>query len=523
MGAARTGVMAVSALLLLGAIAAASAPVASPSPAAACPSTSSATYAGSASSKQAGQLSVTLVLSCSNGRYGGSFTTPVGAFKITGGTLKGATLTLQFAGGGAEGTLEGTVASGRFSGSFLFGSDSGSFTLQQTAEHAPPAVPTLDVSSAAWHEDLHYLARELPALHPDPYRFVSASAFGSEVIGVDRTLVRANGDQAYFGLDRIANSIGDAHTYVELPPSDANLPLDIERFGDEYRVVDVTAADARAAGARVLSIDGMPIDAVRKKLMAITPSAETEPLRESRVDGFMTVGMLLHGAGIARSRDLVTYGLRRGASVFEVAVQAVASDQGVHYVYAWHAPPLYARSPNVGFWFISLPAHHAVYCRFRTYQNLAKNALALLRLVREVRPEKLVIDMRGNGGGSYTDGLNDLILPIAAMPSVNRTGHLFILIDQDTFSAAMANAAQFRYDTRALLVGQTIGEVPNSFQEPRQFVLPNTGLVVRYSSKYYAFVPSGPNAVIPDHLAIATWKQFSAGEDPALAWALGWR
>jgi hypothetical protein len=97
-----------------------------------------------------------------------------------------------------------------------------------------------------------------------------------------------------------------------------------------------------------------------------------------------------------------------------------------------------------------------------------------------------------------------------------------VLVDQDTFSAAMANAAQFRYDTRALLVGQAIGERPNSYQEPRQFVLPNTGLVVRYSTKYYAFVPSGPNEVLPDHLSTPTWKQFSAGDDPALTWALDW-
>jgi hypothetical protein len=30
-------------------------------------------------------------------------------------------------------------------------------------------------------------------------------------------------------------------------------------------------------------------------------------------------------------------------------------------------------------------------------------------------------------------------------------------------------------------VGQSIGERPNSYQEPRQFILPNSHLVVRYS------------------------------------------
>lgn len=495
----------------------------SPSPTSACPSSS--TYTGSASSKQAGQFALTLTLTCSSGRYGGSFVTslPGGSFTITGGTLDGSVLTLQFTGEGATGAVTGTLSNDSFSGTFSLGIDSGPFALRRTGGKAPPAIPTLDVSSAAWHDDLAYLARELPLLHPKPYAFISRSAFDAEVARIDRELPHADGDEAYFDLDRIATSIGDAHTYIEFPPDNANLPIDIERFGSEYRVIDAAAVNARAVGAQVLAIDGISIATVRKKLLAITPSSETMLLRESRVEGFMTTGMALHGAGITDSRDSAAYALQRhGSKPFIVVVHAVAANQNVHYVYAWRKPPLYASRPGIGFWFVSLPASHMVYCRFQSYEHLAQNSLALLRFVQKVRPAKLVIDMRGNGGGSYTDGLNDLILPIAAMPNVNHIGRLFVLIDQDTFSAAMANAAQFRYRTHALLVGQVIGERPNSYQEPRQFVLPNTGLVVRYSTRYYAFVPSGPNEVIPDHLAVPTWAQFTAADDPALAWALSW-
>jgi hypothetical protein len=34
--------------------------------------------------------------------------------------------------------------------------------------------------------------------------------------------------------------------------------------------------------------------------------------------------------------------------------------------------------------------------------------------------------------------------------------------------------------TNAILVGESIGERPNTFQEPREFTLPNSRLVVRY-------------------------------------------
>jgi hypothetical protein len=84
----------------------------------------------------------------------------------------------------------------------------------------------------------------------------------------------------------------------------------------------------------------------------------------------------------------------------------------------------------------------------------------------------------------------------------------------------MNNAAQFQDETRALLVGETIGEKPNSYQEPRQFTLPNAHLAVRYSTLWYAFRKSGPNLVAPDKEIIPTWADAKAGRDPVLDWVL---
>lgn len=135
-------------------------------------------------------------------------------------------------------------------------------------------------------------------------------------------------------------------------------------------------------------------------------------------------------------------------------------------------------------------------------------------------PDKVVIDLRLNGGGDYKVGLENLIDPIARMPEINRKGHLFVLIGTGTFSAAISNAAQFRTRTNALLVGQPIGERPNSNQEVNEVRLPNSHLLLRYSTQHYTFAPDGPNVIIPDKAIAPTWAQFKAGEDPVLAWVL---
>src|SRR5262249_7879165 len=103
---------------------------------------------------------------------------------------------------------------------------------------------------------------------------------------------------------------------------------------------------------------------------------------------------------------------------------------------------------------------------------------------------------------------------------LNRKGHLFVLVGPLTFSAAMNNAAQFQDETEAILVGQTIGEKPNSYQEPRQFRLPNSHLVMRVSTLYYAFRKTGPKATKPDKEIIRTWDDLKAGRGPALDWAM---
>jgi hypothetical protein len=98
--------------------------------------------------------------------------------------------------------------------------------------------------------------------------------------------------------------------------------------------------------------------------------------------------------------------------------------------------------------------------------------------------------------------------------------HLFVLIGPNTFSAAMSNSAHFRYQTAAILVGQPIGEKPNSYQESRQMTLPNSHLVVRYSVRFYKFVKNGENVIRPDQEIVPTWADYKAGRDPVLDWVL---
>jgi hypothetical protein len=95
-----------------------------------------------------------------------------------------------------------------------------------------------------------------------------------------------------------------------------------------------------------------------------------------------------------------------------------------------------------------------------------------------------------------------------------------VLIGPRTFSAAMANAAHFRKRTKAILGGQPVGEKPNSYQEAREMVLPNSRWIARYSVKFYRFVNGGENSLLPDQEVAESWADFEAGRDPVMEWVL---
>jgi hypothetical protein len=277
----------------------------------------------------------------------------------------------------------------------------------------------------------------------------------------------------------------------------------------------------KALGARVLRIHDTPIACARELLLTLTPQDETSFLAQARAETFLTLGIVLHGYGIVPDRRIAKLALADEAGrEFIVEARAIAPKERIKWVPVFKEPPLFRQRPGETCWYTYLPEARTVYCVFRGYNGLSKHSAGLFKLVKEQHPSKLVIDMRENRGGDYTLGLRYLVRPVRELPSINQKGHLYVLIGPQTFSAAMANAAHFRTQTAALLIGQPIGEKPNSYQESRRTKLPNSQLTLCYSIRLYRFVEGGENLIRPDREIIPSWTEFKDGRDPVLEWVL---
>jgi hypothetical protein len=391
-----------------------------------------------------------------------------------------------------------------------------SFTAGATIMPTQLAIP-----AAAWRADLEVILSELPKRHPNAFHAVSRQAFVAAIQDLEAHAEQQGPDARFVSLSRLISRIGDAHTSIVSPADRGYFPLEIQSFGNDFRVTRTAPGFERALGARVLSIDGIPVRSALSEALELTPVEETPGLRRALASNYLTVGLILHGLGITTEHARARYELQHdGGESFLLQVSGSPARDETGWVRPYTHPMLADEYPALPFWCAQVTAARAVYCDFRGYEGLGQRVPALFQLLHTVKPERLVIDLRSNGGGDYTLGQQQLIEPLRRLPDINRDGHLYVLVGPDTFSAAMDNAAQFRTMTAAVLVGDTIGEKPNSYQEPRELTLPNSHLVLRYSTRWYSFLACGRNQIDPDVHIVPTWHEYSIGVDPVLEYAL---
>jgi hypothetical protein len=383
--------------------------------------------------------------------------------------------------------------------------------------------PKTALSKEQWREDLRYFARELQKRHKNLFHTVSKEEFTRMVAELDQAIPTLADHQIIVRMVEITAKVGDAHTYVHLPSTFKRYPLVPYWFGNELRVVRTTKEYKDALGAKIVKIGGFSMEDVKRRLLSVISQNENEWFVLNDSQYYLARPEVLHTLGIVpeANRAAFTFENEKGKQ-FTLDIRPVVPDANFNslLVGAAKEEPLYRQRPNEQFWFTYLPDSQTVYVNFKSYDSLGENAKKLFQTVDANPTKKLVIDMRQNGGGDYTKGREYLISAVKRRPAINQKGRLFVAVGRRTFSAAMNNAVDFRKQTNSILVGEPIGEKPNSYQEKDEMKLPNSDIVVSYSTRYYKFLDEDVPAVIPDKLIPPEWESYKAGRDPVMEWIL---
>ena len=446
----------------------------------------------------------------------GTITIPGSSFEL--GDAQGTgTVVARFRGAGGSGAITLRTDGDLLTGEFELEGQPGTIAAQRTHHDAAaflgPPEQRMDLAERQWLDDLDRLIDILEREHAAPFHRVSAERFEHEAGQVRAAIPALDAVSIALEFRRLGALIGDAHTSVDLPHARPRLPIDLYWFEDGLRVVGLPAQHRDLLGARLIAVDEVPAAAIEQRLRAYIAQGETEWHYRARMPDLAKDPDVLRAIGLGAAPSF-SFTLETGGRQAHVVLSAGEADEPPAQA---NLNPFWERNPGQGFWH-ELLADGSVYVNWRSYDGLAEQSADLMRRLDTKHPRRLIVDLRDNDGGDYNVG-RAFVESIRSRPWLNRSGVLYVLIGRKTFSAAMTNAIDFRQKTEAVLVGEPAGAAPNNWQEVRHFHLPNSGLRVGVSTRYYAFLPGSPE-VRPDHLVPPAPDDWTREHDAGLRFVL---
>ena len=387
-------------------------------------------------------------------------------------------------------------------------------------------APRLDAQR--WQEDLDHLADGLRRVHVNAFHTVSEAAFDGVVRALHGRIPSLADHEVIVALARLVAQIGDGHTALRLTDVDGfrRLPLALDQFSDGLFVRAVSGEHATAAGARLLAIEGTPVDDAS---MAMRPliARDNEMGVAATAPTLLTIPEVLHARGLVAQPERATFTVQtRDGEPTSLTLDALPtlpppSDMVDARDIANGATPLWLRRPAEN-WFERLPDANTLYLAYNTVRDAADEPLQRLfnrifALIAEAEVDRLIIDLRHNHGGN--NALNQpLVHGLIRCDRVNRWGGLFALIGRHTFSAAMNLAVDLERHTRVLFAGEPTGASPNHYGENGAVVLPHSGLHISVSTLWWqSSHPLDDRPwITPDIPARLGSSDYAANLDPAL-------
>ena len=408
---------------------------------------------------------------------------------------------------------------------------------------ASPATPNPAVTNTAnavatasrqnrWKEDLEYFARELSAKHVQFDKIVSPEKFEREVRRIERAVPELTDSEIVLRLMRHTASLNVAHTRVSWPSGPLQFrqyPVAFCWFSDGLAITAATPEHREVVGARVLRMGGRSPKQVQKAVAAFIPHENSAGLLgEGPV--FMRAAELLQYLKIAEADGQLRLQLEQtNGRRLALQVAPAAEDTLTKWISLWDAFATPRRFPAKStadyYWFQLLPETRTLYVQYNNCANAPGNSFAsfarnLFACADTQAVQRIVVDLRGIGGGDSTVA-EPLLAGLKARPALSAIGNLYVLIGRNTCSSGMWAAVLLRQRFGARLVGEPTSGKPNSYGDFRIMYLSNSGLEIRYSTKWFQLLSSNaPASLEPDLRAPQSLKDCLAGRDPALEAAL---
>ncbi|MFZ2053888.1 MAG: hypothetical protein WAU81_06785 [Candidatus Aminicenantales bacterium] len=386
-------------------------------------------------------------------------------------------------------------------------------------QEAPAAA---ELTPEQWAEDLDFLGAELPKRHKNLFHKIKESEFRAQIETLKTKLPSLSQSEILAGLMGIIAAVGDSHTTLGYRPRQG-LPLMLYWFKDGISILNTTAEYRDILNGKISALGGKPIEDIIPILAALIPH-ENQAQVKNILPNLLTDTVMLSGAGIIPSPDTafltVLTAAGRAVTLDMTPVSFSSKPEWLVDVSDESGAPLYLRNRRLYYWFEILPGSRTLFFKYNSCQNMNGRPFGdfvkvLFDAADTGKVSRIVIDLRHNGGGN-SGIFAPFLAELKKRPAFCREGGIYVLVGRRTFSSAILNALDLKKETPAVFAGEPTGGKPNHYGEVQMFLLPQSGLAVTYSVKYFRVVGGDPDSLMPDLLVEPELADYLQKTDPVL-------
>jgi hypothetical protein len=395
-------------------------------------------------------------------------------------------------------------------------------TLAATDCHPCRQEAAAELTAEQWAEDLDFLAAELPKRHKNLFHNMSESEFRAQIETLKAKLPSLSQSETLVGLMRIVAAVGDSHTTLGYRPRQG-IPLMLYWFKDGISILNTTAAYGDILNGRITAIGEKPIEDIIPILAALIPH-ENQAQVKNMLPNLLTDTQILHGAGIIPSPNAasltVLTAAGRAVSMDMTPIPFSSKPEWLVDTSDESGAPLYLKNRRLFYWFEVLPESRTLFFKYNSCQNTSGRPFDdfvkdLFDAADAGKVSRIIIDLRHNGGGNSAI-FAPFLAELKKRPSLCRGGGVYVLVGRRTFSSAILNALDLEKETPAVFAGEPTGGKPNHYGEVQSFRLPQSGLAMTYSVKYFRVVEGDPESLMPDLLVEPELADYLKRTDPVL-------
>lgn len=378
-----------------------------------------------------------------------------------------------------------------------------------------------------FHHDLDFLLAESLRRHFSP---PDKDMLSSEINKIKSKVGSMSDEQIGIEVSRFMALMGDGHTVlsggeaserhgIQVPsPLDNDIwPVRLGWFPDGYYVVEATDGNKGLLGKRVQTVDGKPMADVVSRLEPLISRDNDEWVKVMAPTKFMPA--VLKGIGVTNARESceIVFGDGSRAKLAAIPRKGAA----LTAFSPKNDPALYRKNMEKHYWLERLPENGLLYVRYRACVEQEANPAAtfwqhVLEELDKNPSDRLVVDMRGNSGGSG-EIVEPLIKGLQERTRFKKPGSILAITDRLTYSAALYACGKLE-GLGAIFVGAPTGGRPNFIGEFVPFVLPFSKWMVAVSNRYHqnTFMSDQRPFFPPRLVAELSFEDWATNEDPAM-------